>query len=153
MAKKKETNNEPTNNAYFERIKALEKEIESYRSDGTQMGDEILALRRSVSSYKSANTKFKAEIQRLKKSQATPEMERKAVTAEGLEEKVKSLQDELQDLKNRASNELNDKRLIINGLESQVMELKNQLVEEKSYSKTLEGEIAELTKPWWKRIF
>ena len=64
---KKNNEVQSKSNAYFERIEALEKEIESYRADGEKLGNEILSLRRSVTSYKGANTKLKYENEQLSK--------------------------------------------------------------------------------------
>lgn len=151
MGKKKNNEVQGENNAYFERIKVLEKEIESYRADGQKLGDEILALRRSVSSYKGSNSKMKAEIE-----------QQKAVI-----KNLKQLNKEADELneqniadKDIMKNIIADKDNVISKLSSQVSDLRIQVseqakniddlcVEKENLSKALEFE----QMPWWKKIF
>ena len=67
MAKKESKEKAPACEAYIERIKVLEKDIEAYSKDGEKMCNEILELRRSVASYKSAKTVRQRRIEELER--------------------------------------------------------------------------------------
>ena len=148
---KKNNEVQSKNNAYFERIEALEKEIESYRADGEKLGGEILSLRRSVSSYKGANTKLKYENEQLSK-----EIERLRVLGREGDELCEQYAGE----KDALSKIIDEKEKVISGLNSQVSELRDKIseqakeieglcVEKEDLSKALDYE----QKPWWKKIF
>ena len=148
---KKNNEVQSKNNAYFERIETLEKEIESYRADGEKLGNEILSLRRSVTSYKGANTKLKYENEQLSK-----EIERLRVLGHEGDELCEQYAGE----KDALSKIIDEKEKVIRGLNSQVSELRDKIseqakeieglcVEKEDLSKALDYE----QKPWWKKIF
>lgn len=138
MGKKVKQEKAPTCEAYIERIKVLEKDIEAYRKDGEELGDEILALRRSVASYKSANTMCRKKIDALKKQVE----HNRDVDVEG------------DHLYEEALATIESMKKTIQGLTDQVMKLSEENNEFKQEKERMELELMEeRAKPWWKKIF
>lgn len=137
--KKKETQRKaPVCEAYIERIKVLEKEIEAYRKDGEKLGEEILALRRSVASYKSARTVRERRIKELEKQVE----HNRAVDVEG------------DHLYEEALSSVESMKKTIQGLTDQVLKLSEENNEFKQENERMELELMEeKSKPWWKKIF
>lgn len=138
MGKKVKQDKAPTCEAYIERIKVLEKEVESYRNDGDKLGEEILALRRSVASYKSANTMCRRKIDELKKQVE----HNRDVDVEG------------DHLYEEALATIESMKKTIQGLTDQVLKLSEENNEFKQEKERMELELMEeRAKPWWKKIF
>ena len=138
MGKKVKQDKAPTCEAYIERIKVLEKDIEAYRKDGEELGEEILALRRSVASYKSANTMCRRKIDALKKQVE----HNRDVDVEG------------DHLYEEALATIESMKKTIQGLTDQVLKLSEENNEFKQEKERMELELMEeRAKPWWKKIF
>ena len=138
MAKKESKEKAPACEAYIERIKVLEKDIEAYRKDGEKMCNEILELRRSVASYKSAKTVRQRRIEELERQVE----HNRAVDIEGdhlYEEALKTIE---------------SMKKVEQGLNDQVMKLTEELAQVRRERNTLLVELNdERDKPWWKKIF
>lgn len=148
---KKKNEVQSENNAYFERIKVLEKEIESYRADGEKLGNEILALRRSVTSYKGSNTKLRYDNEQLRK-----EIERLRKLGHDGDELCEQYAGE----KAALCKMVDEKEKVISGLNSQVSELRDRISEQEKEISDLRVEKEDLSKaldyeqkPWWKKVF
>lgn len=138
MGKKVKQEKAPTCEAYIERIKVLEKDIEAYRKDGEELGEEILALRRSVASYKSANTMCRRKIDALKKQVE----HNRDVDVEG------------DHLYEEALATIESMKKTEQGLNDQVLKMTEELGNLKKERNTLTTELLEeRAKPWWKKIF
>lgn len=138
MAKKESKEKAPACEAYIERIKVLEKDIEAYRKDGEKMCNEILELRRSVASYKSAKTVRKRRIEELERQVE----HNRAVDVEG------------DHLYEEALETIESMKKVEQGLNDQVMKLTEELEQVKRERNTLLVELYnERDKPWWKKIF
>lgn len=138
MGKKVKQEKAPTCEAYIERIKVLEKDIEAYRKDGEELGEEILALRRSVASYKSANTMCRRKIDALKKQVE----HNRDVDVEG------------DHLYEEALATIESMKKTEQGLNEQVLKMTEELGNLKKERNTLTTELLEeRAKPWWKKIF
>lgn len=138
MGKKVKQDKAPTCEAYIERIKVLEKEVESYRNDGDKLGEEILALRRSVASYKSANTMCRRKIDALKKQVE----HNRDVDVEG------------DHLYEEALAKIESMKKTEQGLNDQVLKMTEELGNLRKERNTLTKELLEeRAKPWWKKIF
>lgn len=148
---KKKNEVQSENNAYFERIKVLEKEIESYRADGEKLGNEILSLRHSLTSYKGANTKLKYDNEQLR-----GEIERlRKLGREGDE-----LCEQYVGEKEALGRMVGEKEKVISGLNSQVSELGDKITGLQKELSELRAERDDLSKaldyeqrPWWKKLF
>ena len=138
MAKKESKEKAPACEAYIERIKVLEKDIEAYRKDGEKMCNEILELRRSVASYKSAKTVRQRRIEELERQVE----HNRAVDVEG------------DHLYEEALETIESMKKVEQGLNDQVMKLTEELAQARRERDTLLVELNdERDKPWWKKIF
>ena len=142
MGKKVKQEKAPACEAYIERIKVLEKEVEAYRNDGDKLGEQILELRRSVASYKSANTMCRRRIENLKE-----QMKQQVEHYKGLDIEGDHLYEE-------ALAKIDSMKKTEQGLNDQVLKLTEELTKVRRERSTLEAELFnEKSKPWWKKIF
>ena len=146
MGKKEKKEKKPTAcEAYIERIKVLEKDIEAYRKDGDELGDEILRLRRSVASYKSANTTFKNTNAMLKKK--VDELTKKASHNREVDVEGDHLYED-------AIAEIEKMKKTEQGLRDQVAKLTERIRELDKQNESLNQELEkEKSTPWYKKIF
>jgi chromosome segregation ATPase len=157
-----------------EKIKDLEHRIELMNDGQSELVKQLEHFRNMASGYKGRNVQFQEEVKKLKEQVK----HYKELDLEGnhlYEDKIKELEDaqrEIQSLRNfrndlapiakvkELEKSIENKNQFIEQLQKKVQELKIQLCDaeskndsQKSIIEELEETVAEVSKPWWRRIF